>query len=301
MGRSRRINIEKATNFMRQFRDPESRELTKLSANQFMDVWGHYDKDGNGFIEGSELDGFLREFVSSVNANDDTETVSDEVLVELRECFMEAYDDNQDGKIDIKELAQLLPMEENFFLLFRFDNPLDSSVEFMKIWTKYDTDSSGYIEADELKSFLRDFLVEARSVNDVSEDKLIEYTGSLLQIFDANKDGKLQLSEMSKLLPVRENFLCRQVFKGPTVISKDDIEKVFSLYDRDSSGTIENEELLGFLKDLLELAKKDYDLSDLEEFRQAILQGCDFNQDGKINKKELTLVLLALAKHSQND
>ncbi|KAK2724677.1 hypothetical protein QYM36_001242 [Artemia franciscana] len=46
MGRSRRINIEKATNFMRQFRDPESRELTKLSANQFMDVWGHYDKDG---------------------------------------------------------------------------------------------------------------------------------------------------------------------------------------------------------------------------------------------------------------
>ncbi|KAK2724678.1 hypothetical protein QYM36_001243, partial [Artemia franciscana] len=129
-------------------------------------------------------------------------------------------------------MAQLLPMEENFFLLFRFDNPLDSSVEFMKIWTKYDTDSSGYIEADELKSFLRDFLVEARSVNDVSEDKLIEYTGSLLQIFDANKDGKLQLSEMSKLLPVRENFLCRQVFKGPTVISKDDIEKVFSLYDR---------------------------------------------------------------------
>jgi len=25
---------------------------------------------GNGFIEGIELDGFLREFVSSVNAND---------------------------------------------------------------------------------------------------------------------------------------------------------------------------------------------------------------------------------------
>ena len=61
-----------------------------------------------------------------------------------------------------------------------------------------------------------------------------------LQVFDANRDGKLQLSEMSKyvlllfilfvccnaadpchymklsrfrLLPVRENFLCRQVFK----------------------------------------------------------------------------------------
>lgn len=62
-------------------------------------------------------------------------------------------------------------MEENFLLLFRFDNPLESSVEFMKvrdiwemcilksavngfcwqIWREYDTDGSGYIEADELK------------------------------------------------------------------------------------------------------------------------------------------------------
>ena len=57
-------------------------------------------------------------------------------------------------------------MEENFLLLFRFNNPLDSSVEFMKagltiipvitdsfhqLWYQYDTDGSGFIEADELK------------------------------------------------------------------------------------------------------------------------------------------------------
>ena len=48
---------------------------------------------------------------------------------------MEAYDDNKDGKIEIRELAQLLPLEESFLLLFRFDNPLDSSVEFMKVIT----------------------------------------------------------------------------------------------------------------------------------------------------------------------
>uniref|UniRef100_A0A6P7G713 Uncharacterized protein LOC114334767 n=1 Tax=Diabrotica virgifera virgifera TaxID=50390 RepID=A0A6P7G713_DIAVI len=130
---AKRLNLEKATNFMRQFRDPHSRELKKLSANQFMEVWSHYDKDGNGYIEGVELDGFLREFVSSANISDvGPEVVSDEMLVELKSCFMEAYDDNQDGKIDIRELAQLLPMEENFLLLFRFDNPLESSVEFMK-------------------------------------------------------------------------------------------------------------------------------------------------------------------------
>lgn len=43
---NKRLNLEKAANFMRQFRDPDSRELKKLSANQFMEVWSHYDKDG---------------------------------------------------------------------------------------------------------------------------------------------------------------------------------------------------------------------------------------------------------------
>jgi hypothetical protein len=44
--RAKKLNLEKATNFMRQYRDPHSRELKKLSANQFMEVWSHYDKDG---------------------------------------------------------------------------------------------------------------------------------------------------------------------------------------------------------------------------------------------------------------
>lgn len=47
---TKRIGIEKAQNFMRQYRDPESRELKKLSAGQFMEVWAHYDKDGINFL-----------------------------------------------------------------------------------------------------------------------------------------------------------------------------------------------------------------------------------------------------------
>lgn len=78
MDASKRVHIEKAHNFFRQYRDPQSRELRKLSANQFMEVWSHYDKDANGYIEGTELDGFLREFVSSANASD----VSPEVSME---------------------------------------------------------------------------------------------------------------------------------------------------------------------------------------------------------------------------
>ena len=46
----KRVGIEKAQNFMRQYRDPESRELKKLSANQFIEVWSHYDKDGEKIL-----------------------------------------------------------------------------------------------------------------------------------------------------------------------------------------------------------------------------------------------------------
>jgi len=130
---------------------------------------------------------------------------------------MDAYDNNHDGRIDIRELAQLLPLEESFKLLFKFENQVDSSVEFMKIWTKYDSDASGHIEANELRNFLRDLITSnqssntatsagpsgqgtklARKPNSIDEDKLDEYTETLLKIFDSNKDGKLQLNEMTK-------------------------------------------------------------------------------------------------------
>lgn len=52
---SKKAGIEKAKNFMRQYRDPESRELKKLSANQFMEVWSHYDQDGELSQAAAEL------------------------------------------------------------------------------------------------------------------------------------------------------------------------------------------------------------------------------------------------------
>ena len=68
---------------------------------------------GNGYIEGIELDGFLREFVESVNNTDSgPEVVSDAMMTELRQCFLEAYDDNKDGKIEIREVVFF------YFLLF---------------------------------------------------------------------------------------------------------------------------------------------------------------------------------------
>uniref|UniRef100_A0A0B6ZXZ2 EF-hand domain-containing protein n=1 Tax=Arion vulgaris TaxID=1028688 RepID=A0A0B6ZXZ2_9EUPU len=285
-------------NFLRQFRDNKTRKFKEISAGSFMDVWNHYDSDGNGYIEGSELDDFLFELVTSVTSQEDApETISQAVLQEAKASILRAFDENKDGKIDITELATLLPMEENFLLLFRRDHPLESSVEFMKTWRKYDEDHSGYIEADELKHFLKDLLNSLE--RSVSDEHLITYADTMLQLFDRNKDGKLQLSEMAKLLPVKENFLLRPIFKGAKQLTTEDINRVFNLYDRDGNKSIENEELHGFLKDLMELVQEDYDADDIEEVKQILLKECDINHDGKIDKDELAMVLVSFAKASQ--
>lgn len=54
-------------------------------------------------------------------------------MLELKKAFMDAYDNNRDGRIDIRELAQLLPIEESFKLVFNFENKVNSSVDFMRV------------------------------------------------------------------------------------------------------------------------------------------------------------------------
>ncbi|KAL4234529.1 Calbindin-32 [Mactra antiquata] len=310
MAEKQDAKMECKKNFLRQFRDKETREFKQITAGQFMDVWNHYDSDGNGYIEDKELDGFLKELVTSVNTMDvGPEVISDSALRDAKKLVLNAFDENNDGRIDIAELAQILPMEQNFLLLFRRDHPLDSSVEFMKIWREYDTDHSGYIEADELKNFLHDLLKQSKKDGEVTEEELITYADTMLQLFDRNRDGKLQLSEMAKLLPVKENFLCRPIFKrqkggwylGCSRLSSDDIDRVFNLYDVDRNGYIENEELHGFLKDLMELVEDDYDADDLNDCQQILLEKCDLNHDGKINKEELTMVLTSCNKVSTTE
>ena len=37
---------QKKENFLRQFRDEQSKEMKQLTAAQFMEIWSHYDTDG---------------------------------------------------------------------------------------------------------------------------------------------------------------------------------------------------------------------------------------------------------------
>ncbi|CAL8075932.1 unnamed protein product [Calicophoron daubneyi] len=290
-----------AENYLARFKDKSSETLRMFTAAQFVEVWNHYDADGNGYIEGSELDNFLKEFIQSVFADEvGNEAITDEDLELMKKEFMNTFDENADNRIELSEMAKILPTEENFLLLFHRDNPLDSSVEFMRVWKRFDKDRSGFIEADELKEFLRHLIEEAKPNAQIDESKLIEYTTSVLELFDQNKDGKLQLSEMARLLPVKENYLCRPIFKHASKITTADIDRAFALYDLDGNDTIEDEELSGFLKDLLELVQEDYDDKDLEFFKRVILNQWDVDNDGKINREELKMMLMQQSRMMSN-
>ncbi|XP_012678304.1 calbindin [Clupea harengus] len=248
----------------------------EISASQFLDIFHHYDNDGNGYIEGKELQNFIKELQQARKQ-------AGLELTDQMKAFVEEYEKNTDGKIGIVELVQILPTEENFLLFFR--QQLRSCAEFMQAWRNYDADHSGYIEADELKSFLKDLLQRAKKPYD--EKKLDEYTLTTLKIFDSNNDGKLCLAEMARLLPDQENFLLK--FQGVKMDRKE-FNKIFELYDKDRNGYMDENELDALLKDLCEKNKRVLEVSKIPTYKIAIMALSD---GGKLYRAELALVLCA--------
>ncbi|XP_052031395.1 calbindin isoform X2 [Apodemus sylvaticus] len=223
-----------------------------ITASQFFEIWLHFDADGSGYLEGKELQNLIQE------------------LLQARK------------KAGL--LAHVLPTEENFLLLFRCQQ-LKSCEEFMKTWRKYDTDHSGFIETEELKNFLKDLLEKANKT--VDDTKLAEYTDLMLKLFDSNNDGKLELAEMARLLPVQENFLLK--FQGIKMCGKE-FNKAFELYDQDGNGYIDENELDALLKDLCEKNKQELDINNITTYKKNIMALSD---GGKLYRTDLALILSA--------
>ncbi|XP_051826545.1 secretagogin [Antechinus flavipes] len=262
--------------------------LGPIDAAAFLHIWQRFDVDDNGYIEGKELDDFFRHLLGKMGTE---EAVAEEKLQEMKKRFLAAYGISEDGHLQIQELASIiLPEDENFLLLFRRETPLDNSVEFMQIWRKYDADSSGFISAGELQNFLRDLFLHHKKL--IPEAKLGEYTDTMMKIFDKNKDGRLDLNDLARILALQENFLLQfKMDACSTEERKRDFEKIFAHYDVSKTGALEGPEVDGFVKDMMELVKPSISGVDLDKFREILLRHCDVNKDGKIQKSELALCL----------
>uniref|UniRef100_A0A914X5Y7 EF-hand domain-containing protein n=1 Tax=Plectus sambesii TaxID=2011161 RepID=A0A914X5Y7_9BILA len=104
---------EKGENFMRKFRNRTNSDFSHITASELIAIWDHYDLDGNGFLENEELDLFLREFVSSACSSDvGTEVVSETMLGEMKQDLLDAYDDNEDGRIELSEKYTMDDVEQ---------------------------------------------------------------------------------------------------------------------------------------------------------------------------------------------
>ncbi|XP_055328863.1 calbindin-32-like [Paramacrobiotus metropolitanus] len=278
-------------------------EVKPLTADKFLDIWKHYDADASRFLEKEEIRRFLKDFMnsallSSASPQNVTETEADQ----LYELFMEEFDENKDGVISIRELTAVLPVEESFFALFRTVNPPESGIDYMKIWKKYDVDGSGYIESDELRNFLRDLLARAKPPVKVDEKTLEEYSKELMTLFDVNNDGKLGLQELIRLLPAQQNFVKLTLDHAHSLkrLNQSDINKLLDRYDKDGNGTLEGTELSNLVRDILEdqvaFTGAKYDARDVYEIEQALLKGCDVDGNGRIDRKELAVILLAITR-----
>uniref|UniRef100_A0A8C0UK39 Calbindin n=1 Tax=Cyanistes caeruleus TaxID=156563 RepID=A0A8C0UK39_CYACU len=232
---------------------------------------------GNGFMDGKELQNFIQELQQA------RKKAGLDLTPEMK-AFVDQYGKSTDGKIGIVELAQVLPTEENFLLFFRCQQ-LKSSEDFMQTWRKYDSDHSGFIDSEELKSFLKDLLQKANK--QIEDSKLTEYTEIMLRMFDANNDGKLELTELARLLPVQENFLIK--FQGVKMCAKE-FNNAFEMYDQDGNGYIDENELDALLKDLCEKNKKELDITNLATYKKSIMALSD---GGKLYRAELALILCA--------
>ncbi|XP_016111151.1 secretagogin-like, partial [Sinocyclocheilus grahami] len=158
------------------------------------------------------------------------------------------------------------------------------------IWRKYDADSSGYISAVELKGFLKDLFLQHKK--NIPSRKLDEYTNTMMSIFDKNKDGRLDLNDLARILALQDNFLLQfKMDASSQEERKRDFEKIFAHYDISKTGALEGPEVDGFVKDMTELVRPSIRGVDLDKLREVLLRHCDVNKDGKIQKSELALCL----------
>ncbi|XP_012659907.1 secretagogin [Otolemur garnettii] len=114
----------------------------------------------------------------------------------------------------------------------------------------------------------------------------------MMKIFDKNKDGRLDLNDLARILALQENFLLQfKMDACSTEERKRDFEKIFAHYDVSKTGALEGPEVDGFVKDMMELVQPSISGVDLDKFREILLRHCDVNKDGKIQKSELALCL----------
>ncbi|XP_071811654.1 calretinin-like [Apostichopus japonicus] len=251
-----------------------------IPASEFYEIFKKYDADGNGYIESRELIRLFRDLAVSMKSGpsrDEMQKMKDEIMAEA--------DINSDGKLQLGELANILVPKENILLKYQHLG-YHKSVDVMKIWNHYDHDKSGYIDQTELMGLLGDLLQQ--SPGSASMQELEDFKTLMLDMFDADKDGRISMIELENILPVEDNFLKK--FEFQDTVTREQFDAIVAHYDDDRSGYLDKVECDAFLHDLWKLG--DSSSKPKEGLAEEIRSILCIEKDEKIPVGQLAALLL---------
>jgi len=260
-----------------------------FTSKEFRRLWDFYDKDGNGYLEYTELERFLRDLTEvTLGAG-----VDEQEYTKFQTRIMSMMDDNKNGKLEAKELSKIIPTEENFLLCYSIQSQNVGATltcqDFMDIWTHYDKDSSGYIDHAEAKDFMADLL----KVNSVKVDLTnVTYLDTFFRSFDMDENGVIEIDEMASMFPVEEKF--RNALKQRKTFTKDKFDKVYNKLDTDKKGIIAAAKLPELIRDLAKSSKVKISESEISHMSSNLKQ--ILNKE-HIPYSELSLILSSNHPH----
>uniref|UniRef100_A0A672S7B8 Calbindin 2b n=1 Tax=Sinocyclocheilus grahami TaxID=75366 RepID=A0A672S7B8_SINGR len=244
--------------------EPLPLHMAELTATQFLEIWNKFDTDGNGCIEGKELEHFIRELeLARKSASVDPSNAS---FKDRMKEFMQKFDENGDGKIEMSEFSIWYKIS-NMLLYFKSWQDFSSSFRLL------------------FKAFvINDLFFCVKRVNLRWNCRLamlgLSYLSSGFQpfglkMFDLNGDGKLGLSEMARIFC--SSFRMYIKLSPPPLFPK-----------QDGNGYIDEHELDALLRDLYQKHKMVVVPQNLASSKKSIMALSD---GGKLFRTELEIVL----------
>ena len=224
------------------------------------------DKDESGYLESAEIDECVKWALELYQGEDP---------VQYKKRLMKKVDTNRDGKIDLIEFTVLF--EE---MLARMELLQSAKKKFNEL----DVDSSGFLETSEIDHLLDIILA---SYVEKSDEENRKFKSTLISRIDTNKDGKLDLSEFTRVWE-------------EVVVRSDLIEQArikFNSLDKDKSGFLEKQELAEVLIEWASTCKSTIEI-DVDAACTELIASVDVNGDGKLDLLEFVVIFEATMAQS---